>query len=337
MQINKDISLKKYNTFGIDVRAKYFYSVETIEQLNTLLKSLINKPKFILGGGSNLLLTKNINAHVIYVNTKGIKVTSENKTHVNVSCAAGEEWHDFVLWTLKKGYGGIENLSLIPGKTGTAPIQNIGAYGVELKDIFVSCEAVERETLKTKIFTKEDCNFGYRDSVFKNDYKDKYVITSVTLKLTKSNHSLNYSYGAIKQTLENRQVFTPTINDISDAVIKIREDKLPNPSDIGNSGSFFKNPIISLDHFKKLKSEFSDIPSYPINDNDVKVPAGWLIEKAGFKGLRLENYGVHNKQALVLVNFGGASGQQISDLSKSIQEVIKKIFKIDLIAEVNII
>lgn len=336
MQLNKDISLKKYNTFGIDVRAKYFYSIETIEQLNTLLKSLINKPKFILGGGSNLLLTKNIDAHVIYVNTKGIKVISDDKTHVNVSCAAGEEWHDFVLWTLKKGYGGIENLSLIPGKTGTAPIQNIGAYGVELKDIFVSCEAVERETLKTKTFTKEDCNFGYRDSVFKNDYKDKYVITRVTLKLTKLNHTLNYSYGAIKQILENSQIDKPTINDISDAVIKIREEKLPNPSDIGNSGSFFKNPIISLDHFKKLKSEFSDIPSYPINDNEVKVPAGWLIEKAGFKGLRLDNYGVHNKQALVLVNFGGASGQQISDLSRSIQEVIKKIFKIDLIAEVNI-
>jgi UDP-N-acetylmuramate dehydrogenase len=337
MQLSKDISLKKYNTFGIDVRAKYFYSVETIEQLITLLKSLINKPKFILGGGSNLLLTKNIDAHVIYVNTKGIKVISDNKTHVNVSCAAGEEWHDFVLWTLEKGYGGIENLSLIPGKTGTAPIQNIGAYGVELKDVFVSCEAVERETLKTKTFRKEDCNFGYRDSVFKNDYKDKYVITSVTLKLTKSNHTLNYSYGAIKQILEKSQINTPSINDISNAVIKIRKDKLPNPSEIGNSGSFFKNPIISLDHFKKLKSEFSDIPSYPINENEVKVPAGWLIEKAGFKGLRLDNYGVHTKQALVLVNFGGASGQQISDLSRSIQEVIKKIFKIDLIAEVNII
>ena len=337
MQLSKDISLKKYNTFGIDVQAKYFYSIETIEQLNTLLKSLINQPKFILGGGSNLLLTKDINAHVIYINNKGIRVISENETHVNVCCDAGEEWHDFVLWTLKEGYGGIENLSLIPGKTGTAPIQNIGAYGVELKDIFVSCEAIERETLKTKTFTKEDCNFGYRDSVFKNDCKDKYVITSVTLKLTKSNHTLNYSYGAIKQTLDNRQIVTPTINDISDAVIKIREDKLPNPNDIGNSGSFFKNPIISLDNYKKLKSEFLDIPSYPINDNEVKVPAGWLIEKAGFKGLRLDNYGVHDKQALVLVNFGGASGQQISDLSKSIQEVIKKIFKIDLTAEVNII
>lgn len=337
MQLSKDISLKKYNTFGIDVQAKYFYSIETIEQLNTLLKSLINQPKFILGGGSNLLLTKDINAHVIYINNKGIRVTSENETHVNVCCAAGEEWHDFVLWTLNKGYGGIENLSLIPGKTGTAPIQNIGAYGVELKDIFVSCEAIERETLKVKTFTKEDCNFGYRDSVFKNDCKDKYVITSVTLKLTKLNHTLNYSYGAIKQTLDNRQIVTPTINDISDAVIKIREDKLPNPNDIGNSGSFFKNPIISLDNYKKLKSEFLDIPSYPINDSEVKVPAGWLIEKAGFKGLRLDNYGVHDKQALVLVNFGGASGQQISDLSKSIQEVIKKIFKIDLTAEVNII
>lgn len=337
MQLSKDISLKKYNTFGIDVQAKYFYSIETIEQLNTLLKSLINQPKFILGGGSNLLLTKDINAHVIYINNKGIIVTSENETHVNVCCAAGEEWHDFVLWTLNKGYGGIENLSLIPGKTGTAPIQNIGAYGVELKDIFVSCEAIERETLKVKTFTKEDCNFGYRDSVFKNDCKDKYVITSVTLKLTKLNHTLNYSYGAIKQTLDNRQIVTPTINDISDAVIKIREDKLPNPNDIGNSGSFFKNPIISLDNYKKLKSEFLDIPSYPINDSEVKVPAGWLIEKAGFKGLRLDNYGVHDKQALVLVNFGGASGQQISDLSKSIQEVIKKIFKIDLTAEVNII
>ena len=200
-KVGGELPHNKYIFIG-DFVDRGYNSVETIEQLNTLLKSLINKPKFILGGGSNLLLTKNINAHVIYVNTKGIKVTSENKTHVNVSCAAGEEWHDFVLWTLKKGYGGIENLSLIPGKTGTAPIQNIGAYGVELKDIFVSCEAVERETLKTKIFTKEDCNFGYRDSVFKNDYKDKYVITSVTLKLTKSNHTLNYSYGAIKQTLE---------------------------------------------------------------------------------------------------------------------------------------
>ena len=337
MQLSKDISLKKYNTFGIDVQAKYFYSIETIEQLNTLLKSLINQPKFILGGGSNLLLTKNIDAHVIYINNKGIKVTSENETHVNVRCASGEEWHDFVLWTLEKGYGGIENLSLIPGKTGTTPIQNIGAYGVELKDIFISCEAIERETLKIKTFTKEDCNFGYRDSVFKNDYKDKFVITSVTLKLTKSNHTLNYSYGAIKQTLENRGIVTPTINDISDAVIKIREDKLPNPSDIGNSGSFFKNPIISLDHFIKLKSQFSDIPSYPINKSKIKVPAGWLIEKAGFKGLKLDNYGVHDKQALVLVNFGGASGQQISDLSKSIQEVVKKIFKINLTAEVNII
>ena len=337
MQLRKDISLKKYNTFGIDVQAKYFYSMETVEQLNTLLKSLINQPKFILGGGSNLLLTKNIDAHVIYINNKGIKVTSENETHVNVCCAAGEEWHDFVLWTLKKGYGGIENLSLIPGKTGTAPIQNIGAYGVELKDIFISCEAIERETLKVKTFTKYDCDFGYRDSVFKNDCKDKYVITSVTLKLTKSNHTLNYSYGAIKQILDNRQIVTPTINDISDAVIKIREDKLPNPHDIGNSGSFFKNPIISLGNYNKLKSEFSDIPSYPINESEVKVPAGWLIEKAGFKGLRLDNYGVHDKQALVLVNFGGASGQQISDLSKSIREVIKKIFKINLTAEVNII
>ena len=337
MQLSKDFSLKKYNTFGIDVRAKYFYCIETIEQLNTILKSLINQPKFILGGGSNLLLTKNIDAHVIYMNTKGIKVISENKTHVNVSCAAGEEWHDFVLWTLENGYGGIENLSLIPGKTGTAPIQNIGAYGVELKDIFISCEAIERETLETKTFNKEDCNFGYRDSVFKNVYKDKYVITSVTLKLTKSNHSLNYSYGAISQTLENKQIVTPTITDISNAVIKIREAKLPNPANIGNSGSFFKNPIISLDCFKKLKSEFSDIPSYLINDSEVKVPAGWLIEKAGFKGLRLDNYGVHDKQALVLVNFGGASGQQISNLSKSIQEVVKKIFKIDLTAEVNII
>ena len=337
MQLSKDISLKKYNTFGIDVQAKYFYSIESIEQLNTLLKSLINQPKFILGGGSNLLLTKDIDAHVIYINNKGIRVTSENETHVNVCCAAGEEWHDFVLWTLNEGYGGIENLSLIPGKTGTAPIQNIGAYGVELKDIFVSCEATERETLKTKTFTKEDCNFGYRDSIFKNDFKDKYVITSIILKLTKSNHTLNYSYGAIKQTLDNRNIVTPTINDISDAVIKIREDKLPNPRDVGNSGSFFKNPIISLDLFKKLKSEFSDIPSYPINDCEVKVPAGQLIEKAGFKGLRLDNYGVHDKQALVLVNFGGASGQQISNLSKSIQEVVKKIFKIDLTAEVNII
>jgi UDP-N-acetylmuramate dehydrogenase len=250
---------------------------------------------------------------------------------------AGENWHEFVLWCLQYNFGGIENLSLIPGNIGTAPIQNIGAYGVELKDVFLSCEAIHVKDQSLRRFSKTDCNFGYRESVFKQDSKGEYIITSVNLELTKVNHKLRIDYGAIKTELEASNIDKPKIQDVSNAVIAIRQSKLPDPKEIGNSGSFFKNPIISTAQFNKLEENFPAAPSYKISDKEVKVPAGWLIEKAGFKGKRFNDYGVHNKQALVLVNYGNASGKDIFELAKLIQKTVKRIFNIAIETEVNII
>ncbi|MFD2725498.1 UDP-N-acetylmuramate dehydrogenase [Hyunsoonleella rubra] len=337
MQIAENISLKKYNTFGIDIDAKHFVSVSDENQLKDVLAQEDYPEKLILGGGSNMLLTKNQDKLVIHVNLKGISVIDETTDYVLVKASAGENWHEFVLWCLKHDYGGLENLSLIPGNVGTAPIQNIGAYGVELKDTFVSCDTIEITTQKIRTFTKEDCEFGYRNSIFKQKAKGKYIITSVIFKLTKRNHQLHTSYGAITSELQNLGVKNPTIQDISKAVINIRESKLPNPKEIGNSGSFFKNPVISKVHFEKLKLNFEAIPSYPVSDSEVKVPAGWLIETAGFKGKTFGNYGVHKKQALVLVNYGGAKGSDILKLSQLIQKTVKRLFDISIEAEVNIL
>ena len=337
MTILKDVSLKPYNTFGIDVKASHFISTENIDDLRNVLSSKEYPNKFILGGGSNMLLTKNIDALVIHVNLKGIEILSKEDNHVTIKASAGENWHDFVLWCLQNNFGGLENMSLIPGNVGTAPIQNIGAYGVELKDSFVSCETIHIDNLTTRTFTKEDCNFGYRNSVFKQDLKGQYIITSVTFKLSTTNHNLKTNYGAITNELESLKVSKPTIQDISKAVINIRSSKLPDPKLIGNSGSFFKNPVIKTEHFNKLKENFPEIPSYPASEKLVKVPAGWLIEKAGFKGKTFNNYGVHKNQALVLVNYGGANGNDILNLSKLIQNTIQKLFGINLEAEVNII
>jgi UDP-N-acetylmuramate dehydrogenase len=337
VKIEHNISLKTYNTFGIDVLAKHFISISNIDDLRNVL-SLENYPDiFILGGGSNMLLTQNINKLVVHVNLKGISILSENDDSVIIQANAGENWHEFISWCLQNDFGGLENLSLIPGNVGTAPIQNIGAYGVELKDSFVSCEALNTTTKKLEVFQKSDCNFDYRNSVFKQELKGKYIICSVTFKLSKKNHTLKTAYGAIQKELDEMGISTPTIQDVSQAVITIRQSKLPNPKEIGNSGSFFKNPIISNVQFQKLQKNFEDIPGYVINDNLVKVPAGWLIEKAGFKGKTLGNYGVHKKQALVLVNYGGAKGSDILKLSKLIQNTILRIFDIVIEAEVNII
>mgnify|MGYP001042496219 FL=1 len=337
MNIQENISLKPYNTFGIDVCAKYFISINSVEELLEVLK-LQNYPnKFILGGGSNMLLTKEIEKLVLHIDLKGINIVSETESIVHVKTNAGENWHEFVLWCLEHDFGGVENLSLIPGNVGTAPIQNIGAYGVELKDIFVECETIEIETGKKHIFTKEECNFGYRNSIFKQTEKGKHVIVNVTFKLTKNKHHLKTSYGAITSELEIQNIKNPTIQDVSNAVIVIRSSKLPDPKEIGNSGSFFKNPVITLDHFKRLQLNFPEIPNYIVSDNEIKIPAGWLIEKAGFKGKTFGNYGVHKNQALVLVNYGGAKGSDILKLSKIIQNTIKRIFDINLEAEVNII
>ena len=337
MHIQENVSLKPYNTFGINALASFFVEINSKEELIEVLK-LNNYPKpFFIGGGSNILITKNMDALVAHINIKGIEIIKETESQVIVNVNAGENWHDFVLWCINNDFGGVENMSLIPGNVGTAPIQNIGAYGVELKDVFVECETLEIDSLKHKIFSNSQCNFGYRNSIFKQDEKGKHVITSVTFRLTKNNHVLKTSYGAIKNELEKHQINIPTIKDISDAVISIRSSKLPDPKEIGNSGSFFKNPVITISKFKLLKQSFPEIPSYTVSDNEVKVPAGWLIEKAGFKGKKFGNYGVHKNQALVLVNYGGAKGSDIYDLSLLIKKTIKLLFDIDLETEVNII
>jgi UDP-N-acetylmuramate dehydrogenase len=337
VQIQNDISLKSYNTFGIDVKAKHFVSVNSVDDLKSIFSSEKFTQKFILGGGSNMLLTKDIAALVIHLNIKGKTVLEQTENDVFIKCQAGENWHEFVLWTLNHNFGGLENLSLIPGNVGTSPIQNIGAYGVELKDTFHSCDALNLNTLDVETFSNIECEFGYRNSIFKQQVKDNYIILNVTFKLTTNKHKLYTNYGAITSELENMNIDQPTIQDVSKAVIAIRESKLPNPKEIGNCGSFFKNPVITKKEFLKLQKNFPDVPHYIISKTETKVPAGWLIEQAGFKGKTFDNYGVHKKQALVLVNYGGASGKDILELSKLIQKTILRIFGIHIEAEVNIL
>ncbi|SDE87645.1 UDP-N-acetylmuramate dehydrogenase [Pricia antarctica] len=337
MDIQKEISLKSYNTFGIDAKARYFIEINSVDELRLALRLKEYPEKFILGGGSNMLITGDINALVLYINIKGIEVVEENKDGVILKSMAGENWHNLVLWTLEKGYGGLENMSLIPGNTGTAPIQNIGAYGVELKDTFVNCEAINIADQSLKIFTKDDCRFGYRDSYFKNEGKGKYIITSVTLQLTKHNHRRNTSYGAIASELEKNGISDPKIKDISNAVIAIRQSKLPDPKVLGNSGSFFKNPVISESEFHTFTKDFPNAPFYTLSNDTYKIPAGWLIEQVGYKGKRFGDAGIHKNQALVLVNYGNASGQEIIDLAHKIIEAVEKKFRIRIAPEVNII
>ncbi|WP_457615599.1 UDP-N-acetylmuramate dehydrogenase [Lutibacter sp.] len=333
MNILKNISLKPYNTFGINAYAKRFVSVSSLEELKTVLAK--EKDVFLLSGGSNILLTNDIDKLVLHINTKGIIVNDTNTNDVFVTAEAGENWHEFVLWCISQNYGGLENLSLIPGKVGTSPIQNIGAYGVEMKDTFHQLTALEISTGKQRIFTKKDCLFGYRNSIFKNELKGKYIITSVTFKLSKKNHTINASYGAIQNVLHHNT--HPTIKDVSDAVISIRKSKLPNPEEIGNSGSFFKNPVINFKQFDALQKKYPQIPSYKISSTEIKIPAGWLIEQCGFKGKRFGDAGVHNKQALVLVNYENASGKEILKVADTIKDTVKNKFGIVLEVEVNII
>ncbi len=337
MNIQENISLKSHNTFGIDVKAKFFVEITGLVQLQKVLELKAYPKKFIISGGSNMLLTKDIDALVMHIDLKGITVVEEDEDTVEVKVMAGENWHELVIWSLEQGYGGLENLSLIPGNVGTAPIQNIGAYGVELKDVFVSCAAMDVKTGELEGFDNEACKFGYRDSIFKNEAKGKYIITSVVLKLTKKNHALHTGYGSIENELKNKGIVHPTIKDVSDAVIAIRKSKLPDPKEIGNSGSFFKNPIISKKAFDKFIKSHPEAPFFEIDDNQYKIPAGWLIEQCGFKGKRFGDAGVHDKQALVLVNHGNATGKEILYLAKQIQEEVKKVFKIKIQPEVNLI
>lgn len=337
MEIINDFSLKKYNTFGIEAKAKQFVAVKNVDELITILKVNEFQKKFILGGGSNMLLTKNIDALVIHIALRGKKIVKENDDFVWVESQAGENWHEFVLWTIHQNFGGLENMSLIPGNVGTTPVQNIGAYGTEIKDTFISCEALNIEKKEINIFHNQDCNFGYRESIFKNEVKDQYIITSVIFKLTKRNHKINISYGDIQSELLKNKIETPSLSDVSNAVIAIRQSKLPDPKVLGNSGSFFKNPIILKSDFEKIHAKFPEMKFYEISATEVKVPAGWLIEQAGFKGKRFGDAGVHKNQALVLVNYGNATGQEILAVSKDIQKTVFDTFGIYIDAEVNVV
>ncbi len=337
MEIQTNFSLKNYNTFGIEAKATQFVAAHNVAELKTILEENKSQRKFILGGGSNMLLTKDIEALVIHIDLKGKKIIKETDDFVWVESQAGENWHEFVLWTIDQNFGGLENMSLIPGNVGTTPVQNIGAYGTEIKDTFDSCEAMSMENQEMKTFTKAECHFGYRESIFKNEAKDCYIITSVVFKLTKRNHKIDTSYGDITGELAKNNITNPTLKDVSHAVIAIRKSKLPDPKELGNSGSFFKNPILLKTDFEKIHQQFPEMKYYEISQTEVKVPAGWLIEQAGFKGKRFGDAGIHKNQALVLVNYGNATGKEILAVSKEIQETIFKTFGIHIEAEVNVI
>ena len=335
MKIVNNFSLINHNTFGVDAIANQFTSISSINELKKIISSNESKEKIFIGGGSNILITKKIEGLVIHLNIKGISSKKIDNNYTEVNIKAGENWNEAVIWCLKNDLGGIENLSLIPGNTGAAPIQNIGAYGVELKDVFTSCEVLNVNTNEIVEFSKVDCQFEYRNSIFKKN--KNYIILSVKLKLTHANHKLKVDYGSINEKLISLGIVNPKINDIANIVTQIRKEKLPDPKEIGNSGSFFKNPIIKKKQLEKLKLNFKNIPNYKISDENYKIPAGWLIEKAGFKGKRIKDYGVHKNQALVLVNYGNATGKEILEFSLSIEKAIQFIFDIKLENEVNII
>lgn len=338
MDIQRAVSLQSLNTFGLPARAEYFAQAQSVEDLKEAVAYAHrrNLPVFLLGGGSNILLTRDIPGLTIHICNTGFEVTKETNQYVWLSAGAGEVWHSLVLQCVEHGLGGIENLSLIPGRMGAAPIQNIGAYGVELKEVFDHLMAVHLPSGEVHTFTTDDCRFGYRDSVFKGKLKGQYAIYSVTLQLKKK-PTLQLEYGTIQQTLEEMGIVNPSIKDVSAAVIRIRQSKLPDPNEIGNAGSFFKNPELSIATFENLKQQNPDIPYYPVSSEKMKVPAAWLIEQCGWKGKRIGNTGAHAKQPLVLVNYGNASGDEIQALAKQIQTSVEDRFGISLQPEVNII
>jgi UDP-N-acetylmuramate dehydrogenase len=335
MFIQKNIPLQPYNSFHLDVNATEFLLISNTDQLQTVFEQRENEVSLILGGGSNLLLTRDVAGLVLKIEIGGMDEVKEDESHVYVRVGAGENWHGFVQYAIQRNWGGLENLSLIPGNVGAAPIQNIGAYGVELKDIFYELEAYDRKEKKIYGFRLNDCQFGYRDSIFKSGQKGRYIILSVTFILNK-HPILNTHYGAIREELKKMHVAAPTIKDVSDAVIQIRQSKLPDPAVIGNAGSFFKNPVVDQQLFLLLTKKYPDMPAYPHEDQFVKLAAGWLIEQCGWKGYRKGDAGVHKDQALVLVNYGSATGMEILNLSEKIQASVLKKFGVTLEREVNV-
>jgi UDP-N-acetylmuramate dehydrogenase len=338
MQIRENFSLKPYNTFGIDAKAKYFSSFDSVKSLEEILNSQFSifNSQLILGGGSNLLFTKDVDGIVLKNEIKGIEVIEQDDDFICVKAGAGINWHEFVLYCIQNNYAGVENLSLIPGSVGASPMQNIGAYGVEIKDVFHQLEAyhINKKILKT--FSLNDCEFGYRESVFKRKYKNEFVITSVSFRLNKT-PVFNTSYGAIQQELDKMGVKELTIQAISQAIISIRSSKLPDWKEVGNAGSFFKNPQIHQHEFHELKRIYPGIVGFPFGSEHTKLAAGWLIEQCGWKGYKKGDAGCYEKQALVLVNYGKATGKEIFDLSEDIIQSVKNKFEVSLQREVNII
>ena len=338
MIIQENISLQPFNTFGIKAKGRFFTEIQTIGELQELLVSPAYgaMEKLVLGGGSNLLFTRDFDGLVIKINLPGIEKIREDEDHVWVQAGAGVNWHNLVMFCIRHNYAGIENLSLIWGTVGAAPMQNIGAYGVEIKDVFEELEAVDIQNGHLRTFRHEDCHFGYRESVFKHDLKGRYIIARVTLRLNKK-PTFHTTYGAIQDTLRDMNVTELSIQAISEAVCRIRTSKLPDPHQIGNAGSFFKNPEISPAEFERIKAEYPTLPSYPAAGGQVKIPAGWLIEQTGWKGKRVGNTGVHAQQALVLVNHGEATGDEIRRLSEQVQATVAEKFGVKLQAEVNLV
>lgn len=334
-----NVNLQPYNSFGFDAVAKCFVEINDIQQIEELIQSdIFRKEKhLILSGGNNVLFQNDFfDGTVVYINTKGIEILKDGENEVIIRAQAGEDWPDFVRYTAEKGWHGLENLAHIPGKVGAAPVQNIGAYGMELKDSFLRCEAIEIATGAIRSFTKEKCRFGYRESIFKSELKGQYIITSVDF-LLKKNAPLHLEYGNIKAYLEQNGIESPTLLQLQDAICAIRDAKLPDVKQIGSAGSFFKNPVIEKAQFEALQKQYPDIPHYDEPNGKVKVPAGWLIEHAGWKGWRNEHVGVYDKQALVLVHYGGGSGHEIMELSQRIQNSVKATFGIVISPEVNIV
>lgn len=338
LSIQHKVNLKPYNTFGIEAYGNYFTEINAVSDFLELIKEPVykNSERLIIGGGSNVLFTKNFEGIVIKNNLKGIELVFETEHEVVVKAAAGENWHNFVMWCIDKNFAGLENLSLIPGCVGASPMQNIGAYGVEIKDVFEELEAYDTTTGEKKIFKNADCQFGYRESVFKREYKNQFFIASVSFRLKKQ-ASVNTSYGAINSELQSMNITQPTIRDVSTAVIRIRESKLPNPKETGNAGSFFKNPEVSAEKFKELKSTFENLAAYPLANGNYKLAAGWLIEQCGLKGYEHKGAAVHTKQALVLINKNNATGNSVLELSTYVMKQVFEKFAVNLEREVNII
>ncbi|WP_069132462.1 UDP-N-acetylmuramate dehydrogenase [Rhodohalobacter halophilus] len=337
--IKSNVDLRNFNTLGVAATADTFYEIKKRDQLSDLFDQNIfqNSMPVILGGGSNVLIKSDLTSPVLKVSIPGISVVEDKGGKVTVEAGAGVLWHDLVTWCVKKNFGGIENLALIPGTAGAAPIQNIGAYGVELKDVFQSLDAFMIESGEFKTFQPEECHFGYRDSIFKNELKGKAIVTNVRLTLSKPPHTINTEYYALENHLKKRAIFDPVIRDVYDAVVEIRQSKLPDPKLIGNAGSFFKNPIVSNQIFEKIKRDYPDVPSFPVDNHQVKVPAGWLIEQAGWKGKRVGNVGTYKNQALVIVNHGGATGEEIYNYAMTIKHSVEEKFGIELVPEVNVV